>query len=355
MSSVRKVVAALTLSISLVAVLIPSNALASTSIGVGQGSAAPKAFIDAYNRGGQANRIGRPVNTVHSWGSGCVQDFRGGYSAQSAIMQRNCIGPAYFVIYGQWKYIVSTWGGNAPNVIGYPSNDAFRNGNGWYQNFVGGARQRTVIARADSTQVEKSVWGNILTYWLANGGATGKFRYPKTDSYKWSNGHRQDFEGGSIYWTASNGAVTLAPPPPPTTRPPAVSREQKAADWAIAEKNSPNPRWSDEFGRAWSGYCEGFAEVAYGTRGQFPSAYSHYLWQLNSGRIRKDANPPVGALVFYGGGGGYGHIGVSIGSGQVISTQGFDKQYLPVWQHTVTGISNPYYGWAYAPNNWPGR
>jgi uncharacterized protein with LGFP repeats len=347
MSSARKVAIALLTVISIQSILVPEIASAQ-SVAVGQGSATAFEYIKAFQRGGGSGRIGNPINSVHGWNGGCIQDFRGGLSGEAAIMQAGCKGPAYFVIYGQWKYIVRTWGGNATNVIGYPTNDAYRNGSGWYQNFVGGSWVRTVIARSDSTASEKSVRGNILNYWLANGGATGRFRYPLTDSYPNNGGHRQDFEGGSIFWSASTGSITVPPPQP------VLTREQKAANWAIAEKNSPNPSWSDEFGRAWSGYCEGFVEVAYGKMNQFTSALNHYYWHLNSGRIRTDTSPPLGAIVFYAGG-SYGHVGISIGSGQVISTQGYGGQYLPVWQHSVTGLSNKYLGWAYAPGDWAGR
>lgn len=136
---------------------------------------------------------------------------------------------------------------------------------------------------------------------------------------------------------------------------PAGAREERAAQWATAEKNSPNPRMSDQLRHAWSGFCESFVEIAFGTIGRFGSATIHYNWQRSAGRIHTDPNPPRGALVFYGGGDGYGHIGVSIGGGQVISTQGLSGQYLPVWQHGVTALSNPYLGWAYAPPDWPGR
>ncbi len=137
--------------------------------------------------------------------------------------------------------------------------------------------------------------------------------------------------------------------------PPPATRESRAAAWAVREKNSPDPTWSDEFGRPWSGYCEGFVEVAYGTRGRFGSAIAHYNAQNAQGRIHRDTGAPAGALVFYGGGGGYGHVGISLGGGQVISTQGYNGQRLRVWQHGITSLSNPYYGWAYAFSNWPGR
>jgi hypothetical protein len=142
---------------------------------------------------------------------------------------------------------------------------------------------------------------------------------------------------------------TPAPAPAPAT---VSSAAQRAANWAIAEKNSRLPYWSDQLRAPWSGWCEVFAEVAYGTRGRMTSAIAHYQLRLRKGQIRTDANPPRGAFVFYGGGNGAGHVGISIGGGQVISTQGFPGQRLPVWQHSVRGISNPYLGWAAFDGSW---
>jgi hypothetical protein len=72
---------------------------------------------------------------------------------------------------------------------------------------------------------------------------------------------------------------------------------QNAANWAVAEKNSPNPAWSDHFGHYWSGWCEQFAEQAEGFQFRFSSALADYQAELNAGRIHTDTSPPVGALV----------------------------------------------------------
>jgi hypothetical protein len=126
-----------------------------------------------------------------------------------------------------------------------------------------------------------------------------------------------------------------------------TARMQGAVNWAYAELRSPDPAWSDHLRRPWAGWCEVFVEQANGFRFRFGSAVEHFNRQNAEGRIHRDANPPAGAVVFYGGGGGYGHVGVAVGNGQVISTQGVAGQRLPVRLHGVTAMSNPYYGWAY--------
>lgn len=307
---------------------------------VGQGSSSPENFVAAYNRVGGYPRIGSPFNTVHTWGNGCIQDFSGGWSGKSGIMQPYCTGAAYYVVYLQWAYIERTWGGNAVNVIGYPTGDDFRWGNGWAQHFSGGSQGATTLARPDQNNIVRQVWGGVRAYWLSLGGAAAKIGYPLSEEYAWNGIRRQDFQGGSILWDPVNKGRLL-------------SRETNAVNYVVGEKNSSTPAWSEEYGRYWSGYCEGFVEVAFGTRNAFASASDHYNWQASQGQIRTDTNPPAGAVVFYGG--GYGHVGISIGGGQVISTQGYNGQTLPVWQHSVTGLVNPYLGWAYAPYFWPGR
>jgi uncharacterized protein YraI len=127
----------------------------------------------------------------------------------------------------------------------------------------------------------------------------------------------------------------------------ATPQMQAAAAWVIAEKNSPNPAWSDHYQHYWSGWCEEFAEQAEGFQFRFATAIADYHAEFNAGRIHTDTNPPVGALVFYGGGGGAGHVAVSIGNGQEIGTYGFVGDHYPVSQYPVIGyLSNPYLGWA---------
>jgi hypothetical protein len=127
----------------------------------------------------------------------------------------------------------------------------------------------------------------------------------------------------------------------------------KAEAWAVAELLSPDPSWSDEIGAPWSGYCEAFVEIAYGTRYQFASARLDYLAQKGAGRIHADSNPPAGALVYYGGGND-GHVALSVADGEIITTWGFAGQRFPVRETGLLSVSNPYYGWALPPVDWPG-
>ena len=123
---------------------------------------------------------------------------------------------------------------------------------------------------------------------------------------------------------------------------------QNAANWAVSEKNSPNPAWSDHYHHYWSGWCEQFAEQAEGFQfGPWGSAVVDYQKEASAGRIHTDTNPPVGALVFYGPVDGTGHVAVSIGNGQEVGTYGYVGNQYPIMQYPVTGyLSNKYLGWA---------
>lgn len=327
--------------------VVSTTTTTAAPLGVGTGSNNPADFIDAYNRKDGAASLGQPINAVHSWHWGCAQDFSGGNYQDAIIMQPHCSGTAYAVVGASWRYLRDRFAGNTPLEVGYPSQDSHRWGKGWAQNFDGGARGWTIVVRGDDVGAVHEIHGGFLNSWYFNyHEVSGPLGFPTSDEYVWGAGTRIDFQHGSLIWDGPGGIRLLGSAPAPTT-----SRESKAADWAIAELHSPDPSWSDEFGRPWSGYCEGFVEVAFGTKGKIGSADAHYNWQAANGRIHTDANPPRGAVVFYS-----GHVGISLGDGTTISTQGYDGQRLNVWHHATTGfLSNAYRGWAYAPDSWPGR
>lgn len=148
-------------------------------------------------------------------------------------------------------------------------------------------------------------------------------------------------------------APSASPTPPPVILASTGSptRAQKAVDWAVSQIGSVN---SAELHHAWSGWCEAFVEIAYGTRHHYTSGLADFRAQKAAGRIHTDANPPAGALVFYGGGRD-GHVALSMGNGMVVTTWGYVGQHYAIREMKVLGFSNPYYGWAYPPTGWPGR
>jgi hypothetical protein len=101
-------------------------------------------------------------------------------------------------------------------------------------------------------------------------------------------------------------------------------------------------------GPYWSGFCEGF--VGYATRGLsgrgYGSAMADYRAHRNLGEVHTGP-PPAGAVVYWNTGGA-GHIGISIGNGQEISTYGYYGNRYPIQIHSYLYFPN-YLGWVY-PN-----
>jgi hypothetical protein len=170
---------------------------------VGQGSSTGQPFQDAYNRWGPAV-LGSSINAVHTWGPGCIEDFRGGTSGQSALMQANCTGPVFVVQGDQWTYYRQAHG-NDPYAIGYPTEDVHRWASGWSQQFGTGGRTPTTLMKGDNVGQVVPMWGGIARWYASLGGPASSYGYPKTDEYTFNGVPRRDFEGGSVVWV--NGHV----------------------------------------------------------------------------------------------------------------------------------------------------
>jgi hypothetical protein len=54
------------------------------------------------NRGGY-DRVGVPINDIHGWGNGQVQDFRQGSNGEGIVMQRNGSNEAYYTSGDIWR------------------------------------------------------------------------------------------------------------------------------------------------------------------------------------------------------------------------------------------------------------
>ena len=94
----------------------------------------------------------------------------------------------------------------------------------------------------------------------------------------------------------------------------------------------------------WSGYCEGFVQFVYGAAFAAASAITEYRALAQEGEIHPGL-PLRGALVFYGGGDGYGHVAIYEGRGEVISTLGYSGDMLPIAENPYLYFPD-YLGWA---------
>ena len=101
-------------------------------------------------------------------------------------------------------------------------------------------------------------------------------------------------------------------------------------------------------GTAQSGHCLRFVTLAYGYTGGY--LYAYQVWTNAPASIRHpdDWTPPPGAVVVWsnagGLGGGAGHIAISIGGGEMISTSGSTVRIMPIRGNGYVPDAN-YYGW----------
>lgn len=136
--------------------------------------------------------------------------------------------------------------------------------------------------------------------------------------------------------------------------PPAASREDRALAWArsVIGQSSTNGDLGDS-NHAWKDWCDNFVAHAYGRPSSgYVSAIAHFNDLDRHGLIHRDANPPAGALVFYGAAPvnqQYGHVMLSEGNGSYISTG------PTVQRVSFTAPAAPYIGWSWANPDWTGR
>jgi uncharacterized protein with LGFP repeats len=130
--------------------------------------------------------------------------FRGGSIYWSSATGAHTIGGA---VRSKWAAA-----GAQNGTLGYPTSDegrGLRDG-GAYQAFQGG---RIHWSRATGAHVTR---GGILSAWAAAGYERGGLGYPTSNEYAFSGGAAQNFQGGTVTWTAQAGArmVTGAPAAP---------------------------------------------------------------------------------------------------------------------------------------------
>jgi Zn-dependent metalloprotease len=165
-----------------------------TCVKVGEGSIFVSQFVAAYSAD-----LGWPVNAVHSWGPGCIQDFRGGALGDAALMQPNCFGTVYAVTGAHWRRVAAI---GSP-TIGYPTNNSHRYGSSWTQDFDGGSWRWNLLVIPDvANNSAFVVRTGFRDMWINAGGATGSWGVPTSDEYSVPVGARQNFTGGVKTWRA---------------------------------------------------------------------------------------------------------------------------------------------------------
>ncbi|RSN37669.1 sugar dehydrogenase [Amycolatopsis sp. WAC 01416] len=110
-------------------------------------------------------------------------------------------------IYGRIRVRWAALGWEA-GPMGYPATDeaATPDGVGRYTHFT----KAGSIYWSMATDAH-GVWGEIRKRWAALGWERSYLRYPTTDEMVVTGGRQNNFQGGYVFWNASNGAVTDRP------------------------------------------------------------------------------------------------------------------------------------------------
>ena len=127
--------------------------------------------------------------------------------------------------------------------------------------------------------------------------------------------------------------------------PAALSDRQTMAAAPFYKPNSTTEAgWGSHYG--WAGDCISYVAVSWHSSAvdiyvrNAIDTYNYYHSKMHPASLK----PPRGALVFwhaYSGGTDYGHVMVSLGDGEVVGTQGWDKQYtLPTYATQVSVINS---------------
>jgi hypothetical protein len=105
------------------------------------------------------------------------------------------------------------------------------------------------------------------------------------------------------------------------------------------------------------GFALAWVEHAFNVSGVPTGAASAWTYYVALGKPNDGANPegvPRGALVFFSGSGGDGHVGIALGDGQMISDLNIPGIKTGVYKGPLSE-GGTLAGWAWPPADWPGR
>ncbi|NJO31707.1 MAG: peptidoglycan DD-metalloendopeptidase family protein [Richelia sp. SL_2_1] len=176
------------------------------------GASTHQTYINTFNRNGGSSVLGSPINNVHPWENGYIQDFSGGSDYKGGIMKSNANDNSYWVGGDFWNKFLDT--GGAGNILKYPTSDRYFTSGGQRQNFQGGA----IIK---SSQGIFPLFGGIGSHYLNNeNGEKGRLGFPTSGEIGIGNGVIvQNFENGRIVYGdgATRTEMNNQPSPPQPT------------------------------------------------------------------------------------------------------------------------------------------
>jgi hypothetical protein len=174
------------------------------------GASAHQTYINTFNRNGGSSVLGSPINNVHPWSDGYIQDFSGGSDYKGGIMKSNANDNSYWVGGDFWNKFLDT--GGAGNILKYPTSDRYGTNGGLRQDFQGGAILK-------SGRGIFPVFGGIGGHYLNNeGGQNGRLGFPTSGEIGVGNGVIvQNFENGRIVYGDGPTRTEMNNQPAPTS------------------------------------------------------------------------------------------------------------------------------------------
>jgi uncharacterized protein with LGFP repeats len=172
-----------------------------TTVTVTVTTPAPDAIDAAYqNLGGIRSTLGRPMSGEYALAGGTVRNYMFGW-----ILLAPGSSVAHYSTGAINARYVAAGGPSGP--LGFPLADLGgpMQNSGWGQQFQGGSIYWTAATGAHT------VTGPIRDKWAASGWEAGALGYPTTDTIgpMGLGGYGQQFANGSIYWTAGTGAHSV--------------------------------------------------------------------------------------------------------------------------------------------------
>lgn len=118
--------------------------------------------------------------------------------------------------------------------------------------------------------------------------------------------------------------------------------------FAAGEANAHE--WTPGYSLAWVQHAFDVFEAPSGA----DSAWAYYMTLGKPNDGAKPEDVPRGALAFFSGSGGNGHVGIALGDGQMISDLNIPGIKTGVYQGPLSE-GGTLAGWALPPSDWPGR
>lgn len=267
------------------------------------------------------NRAAKTVRLL----SGLVLATLGVSAPMPASLMPATVAPAVHADDG----VIAEWQGTT--LIGRAQNQWHWWGSCRVQDMNGGAWGWYLRGSTSVTAPSYRIHHGMLAGYTATGGPNG-VGCTTSNEFAWAGGVRQNFSNGFLYWQSGMSRAVAA-------------RNGTPAGYALARLGQVST--SETSNGRWSGWCLRFSYLANGRQW---STTDRAIWEWNEAVRRGvaragDRNPPVGAIVYYSWA-DYGHAGIHVGDGWVVSTQGQLGEAKPVRIHRFDGIGLPYLGWA---------